>query len=173
MLAIGIALMSITAGSAQEPDRFRVTTHRPDDRITWSLTEERVVFKIQSPVGISKATIARTGERWPETVVLHLRLNGLESIRIVADSLDLRGAVSSQTGEFRIWKGSEENALLDSESPYWVEHRFLDRDGNLAKTVQANEKLPAKEGLIELRLPKALFEANPDKFTVHWIDFYR
>jgi hypothetical protein len=173
MLVLGASEMPMTSCSAQEPSRYQITTHRSDDRVTTVSEDERVVFKIESPFGISKATIARCGERWPETVILQLRLKGLESIRIVAEPMDLRGALSSQNGEFRLWRGTEESDLLNSESPYWVALRFLDRDGNPTKAAAVNERPLVKDGMIELRLPKSLFEANPASFTVHWIDFYR
>jgi hypothetical protein len=173
MLVLGTSKVPMTFCSAQESPQYHITTRRSDDRVAVISNEDQVAFKIQSPFGISQATIQRTGDRWPERVILQLQLKGLESIRMVADPVELRGALSSQDGEFRLWRGTEENALLDSESPFWVALRLLDRDGNPTKKAEGSKGQPASDGWIELRLPKAVFETNPTNLTVHWVDFYR
>jgi len=57
---------------------FAVAVKRGDDRVDICAESGRVVFTVSSPRGIGAATITRRKAQWPKTVVLRLRLRGLE-----------------------------------------------------------------------------------------------
>lgn len=150
-----------------EPDEFRITTFRDDDRVSVKSTKGHAEFEVRSPRGISRATIRRTADRWPEKILFRLRLNGLENFKIETDALTIAGAVSSSDGEIRQWIVAKEEVQLHPKHRYWSEIGILDRDEQRTRT------LPLKDGCFEIRLPKSLLESNPESLTLHWIDFYR
>jgi len=129
--------------------------------------KDKTLFIVNSPFGISNAAIERTGEKWPDAVVLRLHLKGLENFKVTTDKVKLEGSVSSQDGKVRLWKDGKEDAPLDAKSPYWMTIRMIGGDGKPAKAI------PLKDGFFEMMLPKAFMEGNPKTITVGWIDFYR
>ncbi len=152
---------------AGDAPKFKITTKRSDDRIVVKYSDTKVLFVVQSPTGIGSGTIERTTERWPDSVVLQLRLNGLESFKLLSDKLKLDASISSQNGDVRLWKDGKEDEPLDAKNPYWMEIRIQDAEGKPTKV------FPLKGGFVEMQLPKSLLERNPKSLTLHWIDFYR
>jgi hypothetical protein len=148
-------------------DPFKITTKRPDDRVEVVFKDDKAIFVVRSPFGISNATIERTTEQWPDEVVIQLRFKGLESFKVSTDNLKIEASVSSHDGSVRLWKDGKENAPLDSKSPYWIEIKILDSEGAPTKAI------PLKDGSFEMQLPEKFLEANPKSFKVEWIDFYR
>jgi hypothetical protein len=164
-LAIGLALMAF--GSLLADDPFKITTKRSDDRIDVKSNNDKTIFVIRCPFGISNTTIERTTEQWPDRVAIQLRLKGLESFKLSTDKLKLEVSVSSHDGNVRLWKDGKEDSPLDSKSPYWMEVKFLENEGVPTKAI------PLKDGYFEMQLPKKFFDDNPKSFKVEWIDFYR
>ena len=152
---------------ADDTPPFKITTKRSNDRLEVKSENEKGTFDVRSPFGISSTTIERTTERWPEKVVIQLRLTGLENFKVSTDKLKLEGSVSSQNGDVRIWKDGKEHSPLDSKSPYWMEIRIMDSDGKPTKVI------PLRNGYFVMQLPKTFFEGNPKAFKLDWIDFYR
>lgn len=152
---------------ADDAPKFKITTKRSDDRIVIKHSDTKVLFVVHSPTGIGSGTIERKTERWPDTVVFQLRLNGLESFKLSSDKLKLDASISSQNGDVRLWKDGKEDEPLDAKSPYWMEIRIQDAEGKPTKV------FPLRGGFIEMQLPKSLLERNPKSLTLHWIDFYR
>jgi hypothetical protein len=141
----------IDATAGRETDRIEVKWH------TAAQPTAGAVIEIRSPSGISHAVLRREPPQWPARVYIRLYLKGLEHLRITSDRAEpLEAALSSQdVGDAsRQWKNRDESALLDPHSPWWLRIRRL-------------------EGCVEIQLPRALLEANPESLTVHWIDFYR
>ncbi|MFN7447624.1 MAG: hypothetical protein ACK5RF_05025 [Pirellula sp.] len=99
--------------------------------------------------------------------MIQLRLKGLESFKLSSEKLKLEASVSSQNGEQRLWKGGNEEVLLDSKNPSWMAILIKNADGKATKTI------PLNEGYFELQLPKSFSESNPKTLTLSWIDFYR
>ena len=160
-------LTNIITAAADEAPPFKITTKRDNDRVEAKTENDKTIFSIHSPFGISNAVVERTNEKWPEAVVLRLHLKGLENFQVSNGKVTLAAAVSSQDGKVRLWKDSKEDSPLDSTSPFWMELRMVGGDGKPAKDI------PLKDGYFEMQLPKALFEGNPKSITVNWIDFYR
>lgn len=168
-LVVGLLLAFSDESNAPKHQlaKFKITTNRKNDRVVVKAEKDKVVFSVHSPFGISNAAIERTGENWPDGVVLRLHLNGLENFRVTNGRVKLEASVSSQDGKVRLWKDGKEDAMLDAKSPHWMEIRMFGSDGKPAKAI------PLKDGYFEMALPKAFFEGNPRSITVNWIDFYR
>lgn len=164
-----VLAVAVTTASADDTPPFQVTTKRDDDRVDVKAEKGKATFSIHSPFGISNAVIERTGEAWPDAVVLRLHLKGLENFKVTNGKTKLEGSASLQDGKavVRLWKDGKEDAPLDAKSPFWMEVRILDGDGKQAK------EIPLKDGYFEMQLPKAIFEGKPKTTTVNWIDFYR
>jgi hypothetical protein len=162
-----------TAGSARsdEPQtRFHVTTRKADDRVTTELPGDQVIFTVTSASGIGSAAITRKGEVWPRSIILRLRLTGLERLRIGNGKATLSASVASSGNHKTILSlsaGRKDEFPIERSSPYWTEIRILDDQAHPAK------EIPLKEGMFELSLPQALFASNPPTITLDWIDFYR
>ena len=146
---------------------FKITTKRDDDKVEVKVEEGKTHFSVQSPFGISQASIERSGNNWPTTVMLRLHLKGLEKFKVTDGKTTLEASVSSHDGKVRLWKDGIEDSPLDLKHPYWMGIRMVGKDGNPVKTI------PLKDGYIEMKLPKALFGDNPKSITLNWIDFYR
>lgn len=164
-----VLAVAVTTAAADDPQPFKVTTKRADDRVDVKAEKGKATVSVQSPFGISHAVIERAGETWPDAVMLQLHLKSLENFKVTNGTVKLEGAVSLKDGKplVRLWKDGKEDTPLDAKSPYWIEVRILGRDGQPAK------EIPLKGGYFELPLPRALFEGNPKSMTVNWIDFYR
>lgn len=163
--ALIVVLMATLNCIADEP--FKITTKRSDDRVEVKSNDDKTLFVIRSPFGISNATIERTTKQWPDKVVIQLRLKGLESLKVSTDKLKLEASVSSHDGSVRLWKDGKEDSPLDSESPYWMAIKTLDNDGVPTKAI------PLNDGYFEMEFPRKFFEENPKSFKVEWVDFYR
>ena len=167
-LISGLVVLVVAATAvADDPPPFKITTKRDNDRVEVKTEKDKVVFTVHSPSGISNAVIERTGEKWPDAVVLRLHLMGLENFKVTNDKVKLEASVSSQDGKVRLWKDGKEDSPLDAKSPYWMEIRIVGSDGKPSKAT------PLKDGYFEMALPKALIEGNPKTITVNWIDFFR
>ena len=169
-LACLVVLMAGRAHSEEPLDRFQVTTRKADDRVLVQLQGDRAVFTVTSPSGIGGATITREGERWSGSIILRLRLRGLERLRIGTGKAILSASVSS-SGDHRtilsLSEGGKEEVSIERRSPYWTEISILDAQGHPAR------EIPLKDGVFEVTLPHALFASNPPTITLDWIDFYR
>ena len=164
-----LALVAVTTAAADEPPKFKITTKRDNDKVEVRADKEKTLFIVKSPFGISHAAIERTGEKWPDAVVLRLHLKGLENLKVTNGKVKLEASASLQDGKplVRLWKDGKEDTPLDAKSPYWIDVRIVGSDGKPAKAI------PLKDGHFEMQLPKAIFEGNPKSITVSWIDFYR
>lgn len=161
-VALALAVVLIV----DEASPLKITSNR-DETTEVVLEKNRATISIRSPSGISQAVIERTKEQWPENVVVRLRLQGLESLKIVSETIKLEASISSSDSDFRIWRSGEEDKPLDEKSSLWFEPKLLDSKGRRTKSI------PLKDGYIELQLPKALFASNPRSITLSWVDFYR
>lgn len=152
------------AGVAAAPS-FHVDPQKKDDRIEVTASANRACFAVRSPSGIGSATITRTGERWPATVVIQLHLRGLESIILAAGKVTLAGSVASHGDQARrVYRldGGKERPVVKGE-PYWTEITMSGTDA----------RIPLKDGYFEIMLPPALLRDQPKSLNLRWIDFYR
>ena len=160
----------IAALLGAEPD-FDLSLKHSDDRVEVCAEEGRVVFTVVSPRGIGAATIRRRAARWPKTVILRLRLRGLESLMIAAGQVTLDASVSSSAPHaVRLYaseSGQQQEKAVSRGSRYWTEVRLCVAVGKPASG------LPTEGGWFEVQLPAALLNDNPESVALRWIDFYR
>jgi hypothetical protein len=166
-LISGFLVLAVAVTTAADETPFKITLKRDNDKVEVKVEQEKTVFSVHSPFGISNAVIERTGETWPDAVVLRLLLKGLENFRATNGKVTLEASVSSQDAKVRVWKDGKENEPLDAKSPYWMQIRMVGSDGKPAKTI------PLRDDFYEMQLPRAFFEGNPKSITINWIDFYR
>ena len=167
IVAVTVCMLSTGCTNAVEESPFKITTKRDNDKVEVKVENDKSVFSVHSPFGISQAVIERADENWLDIVMLRLHLKGLENFKIRNGEITIEASRSSQNGQVRLWKDGKEDSLLDSKSPYWTEIRIVGKDGKPVTTI------PLDDGYFEIQLPKALFEDNPKSITVNWIDFYR
>lgn len=157
-------LAALTA-TAEEPFKFK--TKRDDDRVSVKAEKDRTVFDVTSPFGISTLTIERTGEAWPELVVVRLHLSGLERLSVKSDKASLEASVQSHTDyKASVGEGKKEDPK-DPKSAYFLDFKMVGKDGKAATAI------PNRDGYFEFRLPRPMFEGNPKSVTLEWVDFYR
>lgn len=159
----------MTLPEAAEPPKFDIQTRRKDDKVIVGTQDGKTVLTVVSPFGIGKATIRCTAQRWPEKLVLRLRLSGLESLVVGNANTKLAASVSSQgDGVVRVRLMSDgPEQPLDRSSPYWMEIRAFNAEGK--------PSCPPLEkgGFFEITIPKALLDDDSRTLEVQWIDFYR
>ncbi|HQX50542.1 MAG TPA: hypothetical protein PK992_05105 [Planctomycetaceae bacterium] len=165
IFAMTVVLNIGCINSVDDSPQFKITTKRDNDKIEVQIENGKAEVSINSPFGISQATIERLPEHWPDAVVLRLHLKGLENFTVTNGKITLNAAVSSH--DVRLWKDDNEDSPLDSKTPYWMEIRMAGNDGKTVKTI------PLNDGYFEMALPKVFFEGNLKSITLNWIDFYR
>ena len=119
LLILAIATANGVTNSDDGHPSFKITTKRNDDRVDVNVEKDKAIFSIHSPFGISHAVIERTGEEWPDAVLLRLHLKGLENVRASNGDVKLEASTSLQDGKplVRIGKDGKEDRPLDSKSP--------------------------------------------------------
>lgn len=162
-------LLSTTLHSArsEEAETYRLLTRRADDVVDVKSGDDEVRLVIRSPAGISQATIERTMAKWPSKVIIQLHLQGLESLKINAESTKIEASLSSHDDSQRVWIAGHEADSLDEQDPYWFSIR------RITPTDPQTASKSSKEGWFEFVLPAEFVNNNPTKFTLAWIDFYR
>jgi hypothetical protein len=150
-------------------EKYKITTKKADDVVDVQAEKDKVIFDVKSPSGISQAVIERLEDKWPESVVLRVRLKALESFKADNGKVILQAAVSSADlkTKLKLIKDGKAGDALDEKSPYWMDVRAIGADGKPAK------EIPLKNGYFEMTMPKALLEGNPKSLTLNWIDLYR
>ena len=167
IVAVMASVLSTRCTDAADKTQFKITTKRDNDSVQVEVANSQGIFSVHNPFGISQVIIERTVENWPDSVLLHLHLKGLENFKVTTGRVTLEAALSSQDGTARLWKDGKDDEPLDSQSPYWMEIRVISKDG------KPTNSIPLTDGYFEVQLPKALLEDNPKSITVSWIDFYR
>jgi hypothetical protein len=144
---------------------LHVACQRTDTNLQIAHAQDATIIDIRCPFGIDTATINRASAEWPAKILVRLHLHGLESLQVKQDDLTIQWSVRStgnNSTHVSLRQGRDETTLSE-ESPYFAPLRIVGGGG----------KIPLKEGYFEVRLPKKLFEHNPDEIRVRWIDFYR
>jgi hypothetical protein len=170
---LGVVILTATcfgadgsgSGSKEQPN-FKMTARKDDDSMEAKMEKDIAIVVVNSASGISAGTIERQDEKWPEKVVLRMKLKGMESFNVSNGKVALNAAVSSPL-KVRQWKDGKESDELDAKSEYWMDIRALSAEGKPVK------QIPLADGYFEVALPKAFFEGNPKSITLKWIDFHR
>jgi hypothetical protein len=158
--------LAMAVASAEVKPPFPITTRRDDDRVEAKVDGGRAILTIESPSGISDAVIGRPDGGWPETVILRLRLGGLEQFSATGGRAALRSD-RSHSQPLRFSVGGVVRPAPDARSPDWAEIRAIGRHG------APTGEIPLKGGYFEVKLPRAFFEDDPGSIRAEWVDFYR
>lgn len=161
-----VTLLALTL--AADPQPYKLTSKRDDDKVTVNVEKDRTLFDITCPTGISELVVERTGANWPETVVVRLHISGLEQFHAKGEKVTLRGFVSNHTDDpVNLSVEEKKDDPKDPKSEFFMDFKMVGKDGKPAK------KVPLENGYFEFKLPKPFFEGNPKSVTLSWIDFPR
>ncbi len=166
-------LMAFSTGlGADVQSSLKITARRDNDKVTLSTAKERTLIDVESPMGISGMTVERVGDRWPQPIVVRLRLSMLESLLIASGKTALHATVSSDAShKIREWRGDDESKPLDSKDADWIDIKIVEAKGKGDEN--SAPPLPRRIAYFELSLPRSLFADNPQSLKIDWIDAYR
>lgn len=165
LMAVAVFAGAARIQAAEEPDPLGATCARAGDRSEVTGDIHRTVVTLSSLRGIGEATLLRSGERWPETVILRLKLTGLEMLALDNGSQTLNVSVRSHGDHARSVD------LVTAEGPPRALDPTLVRMFNPGG--QATARLPEPGGWFELEVPRPLLAPASKTISVRWVDFYR
>lgn len=169
--ALLIVVAAITADAEAKPP-LTATAQRNDTQIRIVTEEKRTVLDIVCPKGIDRATIKRTGDKWPEPLLVRLHLKGLESFRAEAGKEKIAWAFSSSD----VTRIVTSVSVPDGGTVDLPLFDLADGPHNKGKLliVDSPYKIPLAEGgYFEVWLPVKLLKDNPAELKLSWVDFYR
>ena len=94
LMLVGLVLPAC----AQRPGAPMVLEQSADARLLVVELPDTVRVEVHSPKGIGRATLRRSGSRWPGHLVLRLHLKGLEGLELVAGSDTVRKSEPTSAG---------------------------------------------------------------------------
>ncbi len=147
---------------------FTAAAEGDGNELKVSVEGETAVIDVRSRSGIGAATVELASGTPPETIVVRLHVNGLESFRLSYEQTVITAAISSSDSRSILQEVSlpdSDTSPLTSGSPLWLDIR--------AVSGQATPTIPLQQGYFEIRLPKQLLSDRQRSFAIRWIDFYR
>ncbi|MCC9606913.1 hypothetical protein LOC68_15490 [Blastopirellula sp. JC732] len=160
MISALLVVAAIVSADADAKPPLTAKASRDNTQIRLLSEEKRTVIDVECPIGIDNAIVKRTGDKWPEPLIVRLHLKGLESFRVenyawnVSSSGVPRVLVSVPDG------GTVQLGLAHRTTPLRI--------------VNSVPKIPLQDGgYFEVTLPDKLFENNPAELKLSWVDFYR
>jgi hypothetical protein len=166
-LTVGLASCTTTSpNSAVEPE-YHVTSNRPSAQVTVNDEADSAVVEVYSDNGIGSATIRLISGQWPQSILMHFHLQGLESLQFIYGDTTVNLSITSQNMILEsIMNEDGVEEPIDEESAHWMEVTYLDNEGT------ATDNL-AIGSIIEVEAPADFFSEDYSEFTINWIDFYR
>jgi len=113
------------------------------DEIKVHSARDKVLVEVSSAHGIGSGTINLRKGQWPDQVLVHLRLKGLEGFTV-------------------------SNGIMELDKSDLSVQVFTD-NGN----VWNHKYLMSELGYYEVQLPKSLFVDGVNSIAIQWVDFYR
>jgi hypothetical protein len=161
------ACTETTIRNESDESEYQVTSNRPSSQVTVSNEANNAIVEIYSDNGIGSASVKLVNGDWPESIVMHFHLQGLESLQFSYGDTIIDLSVNTQNIILQIVKFADgTNEAIDEESDFWLPVTFLDSEG-------ATEDGPTAGGIIVVNAPADFHYENPSEFTINWIDFYR
>lgn len=154
--------------SETRPPVFTAAAEGNGNELKVNVEGGTTVIDVQSQSGIGAATVELVSGTPPETIVVRLHVNGLESFRLSYQQTAITAAVSSSDSQNVLQEVSlpdSGTSPLTSGSPLWLDIRAVSQ--------QATPTIPLQQGYFEIRLPKGLLSDRQRSFAIRWIDFYR
>lgn len=118
------------------------------------MTRDATVVSVTSKSGIGGATLVRLGETWPTSIVIHLKLNNLESFGMSNGNIRFNTSIRSP-----------------ERMPYW-------KTGRNEKQSDAHEGtlevlIGRADDWFEIAVPPEMTKGNPEKIDFEWINEFR
>lgn len=161
LVLLAVVLLVVSGDDDLSPVTAKAV--RPDTRLNITNSPDQSILEIHSDFGIDRATVRRTGTRWPTILKLRLHLRGMESLRVKCGEVTIEWSVPSgqpPRSRMTMWTGQREQPL-DPTSPYWSEVTRREPGGT------------PPNGYYEVVMPKKLYASEPRAIEIQWIDFYR
>lgn len=169
-LLVGIALL-LNGNACETFHRpaamVKIVSHQNDARLQIQMEGETAIINIFSESGIGEAALEFIPDSVPQKILLRLHLRGLEELRLAYGETVVSVAMAS-TDDHNIRQsvrqaGEKAVETLTANSPFWMKLRV----------VSHAQKIPLREGYIEVEAPADFFASGARNATVHWVDFYR
>ena len=158
LLLTACALPESGAAATSKPPTFTVVSD-DGNQVLPEVTNNALTIDITSAQGMGNTTVTRQDGAWPQRIVLHLHLAGLERLEITADATTVMAEVSSTSPPNIIQQTSTVDAMqaITADHPLW-----------LSITAPTDE-----HAYYEVILPSQLHAAIEQTLHIAWIDFYR
>jgi len=167
-LLLGAAIIfmgAICKTSQREQAMVKVISHKDDARLQTRVNDDDVIIDIFSASGIGQAAFEFVSAQMPKRILMRFHLRGLEELRFAYGETVISASISS-TGDNDIHqsisRAGGEFVATQATSLYWMKLRVASRD-----------KIPLREGSIEVEAPEDFFASGARQATIQWIDFYR
>ena len=147
--------------------RLNVKSANYEQEIEVSYKPGVAIIDIHCHRGIGRAAVTKADDSWPEKIVFHLHLRGLESFSINNRIQAVNTGIRS-TRPYRVicsTDGKSRKRLVESD-PMWANVEIVPAKGKKAE-------IPLKDGYFRVTVPGALTASNPVALNIQWIDFYR
>ena len=141
---------------------------REGTKATITATKAQTTVDLRCERGIDSCELARTKETWPANVVLHLRLRGLESLKVSHGNATLEWSVSSSAphNSTSSYRSGKRVAMLEPTDPLFAVVKLVGSKDSAAADIPL-------EGYFAVTIPGKFLESNPERLRLQWIDFYR
>ncbi|OVE74019.1 hypothetical protein BVX94_01695 [bacterium B17] len=157
--------------SVEGPFSLKLTgAGKKGDEIVVSIEKGAPILDVQSKSGIGRVEISAKDGKWrPFKMRLHLK--SLESFevdnkKITATACFVIRPTYKQLGE--VYKhGNLKSAVVNEDSKYWIPIKVINRKD------PGSAEIPLEDGYFEVTFPDVLFEGNPEKLYIEWIDYLR
>ena len=152
MLCVAVAM---TACNRNQSPQFTAGADK-DNQLSLSVEDETTVIDVQSPGGIGKAEIKLLSGSYPAQIILRLRIKRLEGFKLTYGMTTVSASSSAGADtviQSLIESDGVERALMPS-SPLWID-------------------IQPEQEYLEITLPAALTQEEPESFSFQWVDFYR
>ena len=161
-----IFMGAICQTSQRDQAMIKIISHQDDARLQTCVNDDDAIIDIFSASGIGQADFELVSEQMPKRILMRFHLRGLEELRLAYGEIVVSASMAS-TGEQGIRQsmsraGEKPVEALTSNSPFWMKMRVTSRD-----------KIPLREGYIEIEAPADFFTSGARKASIDWIDFYR
>jgi len=152
MLCVAVA---VTACTGNQPPRFNAAADK-DNQLSLNVENETAVIDVQSPGGIGQADIEFLSGSYPAQIILRLHIKKLEGFKLTYARTTVSASSSGMSDtvtQSLIQPDGSERALTPS-SPLWMD-------------------IQPEQEYLEITLPAALTQEEPESFSFQWVDFYR
>jgi len=152
MLCVAVAM---TACNGNQSPQFTAGADK-DNQLSLSVEDETTVIDVQSPGGIGNANVEFVSGNYPAQIILRLHVQKLEGFKLTYGRTTVSASSSGGADtviQSLIESDGVERALMPS-SPLWMD-------------------IQPEQEYLEITLPAALTQEEPESFSFQWVDFYR